>query len=64
MNIVSGEIDEIFIEDGAPMAKMKIEGTTVRVSLMFLTEARVGDTILIESGLAISNVRPEKVAEN
>ena len=35
-------------------AKVSIGGTYIRVPLTLLMEARVGDEILIESGIAIS----------
>jgi len=64
MNLVSGEIVEIYIEDGAAVARVSVRGAVTHASLMFLPEARVGDTILMESGVAISKVQPEKVKEN
>ena len=64
MNLVSGEIVEIYIEDGTAVARVSVRGAVTRASLMFLPEARVGDTILMESGVAISKVQPEKVKEN
>jgi hydrogenase maturation factor len=64
MNVISGEITEIFVEDGRPMAMMNVRGALKQVSLMFVTEAHVGDTILAESGVAISNVRREMVEGN
>lgn len=64
MNLVSGEIIEIFIEDGTAVARVSVRGAQMKVSLMFLPEARTGDTILVESGVAISRVQLEKIKEN
>jgi hydrogenase maturation factor len=54
MNILTGQIEEIFVADGMTMGKVSIRGAYVRVPLTFLMSAKIGDTILIESGVAIS----------
>ncbi len=59
MNLVSGEIVEIFVEEGTTVGKVSVRGAQLSVPLIFLPNARVGDTILIESGVAISTVEPE-----
>jgi len=57
MNVVSGLIEEIYIEEGSTMAAVNVEGAFMRVPLYFLPHAHVGDEILIDSGVAVSNVR-------
>ena len=64
MNLVSGEIVEIYIEDGLAMAKAKVGRAFTRVSLNFLPDAAVGDSILIESGVAISKTDPRNQKES
>ncbi|MEK6754846.1 MAG: HypC/HybG/HupF family hydrogenase formation chaperone [Bacteroidota bacterium] len=59
MNFVTGQIEEIYVEEGTAMARVKVHGAFMRVPLTFLLDARVGDTILIESGVAISKVESE-----
>lgn len=64
MNLVSGELAEIYIEEGTTMGKVRVSGAFARVPLTFLMEAKVGDKILIESGVAISKVRTENLQEH
>lgn len=59
MNVISGRIDEIYIEEGVTMARVHVGSAYTRVPLMFLMEGKVGDTILMESGVAISKVENE-----
>jgi hydrogenase maturation factor len=56
MNLVEGQIDEIYSGSDTTMAKVRIGGAYLRVPLTFLVDAKVGDTILIESGVAIAKV--------
>ena len=63
MNLISGEITEIFVEDGTAMARVNVQGASTRISLMFLPEAHVGDMILSESGVAVSRLQPETSKE-
>ncbi len=53
MNLLSGQLVEIFIEDGVPKGKVKVGGAFMKVVLTLLMEARVGDTVLVDSGVAI-----------
>ena len=64
MNLVTGEIVEIYLEDGTTMATVSVSGALMRVALIFVPEAHVGDTILVESGVAISRVKQEEIREN
>lgn len=64
MNIVSGEIREIYIKDGTTVARVNVKGAVVHVPIGFLPDAKVGDTVLIESGVAISIIQPESQEEN
>jgi hydrogenase maturation factor len=56
MNIVSGEIREIYAQEGMTMAKVKVKGAYLHAPVLFLPEAIVGDTVLVESGVIISKV--------
>lgn len=59
MRLVTGEIVEIHPDAQKPMARVRIAGAFVRVSIMFLPEAKVGDYILIDSGIAVAKVKPQ-----
>jgi len=59
MRLVTGEIVEIHPDAQKPMARVRVAGAFVRVSIMFLPEAKVGDCILIDSGVAIAKVEPQ-----
>ncbi len=56
MNLVYGEISELFSEDGLPMGKVRVHGATRKISLGLLTDARRGDRVLICDGVAMSKV--------
>lgn len=56
MTLTQGTIVEIFIEDGFVTAKVDIGGKFKRVPLTLLMDARVGDRVLIGSGVAIARV--------
>ena len=56
MNLIQGKIAEIYLDGGVTKAKVCVGGAHIRVPLMLLMEANVGDEILIESGMAISRV--------
>jgi hydrogenase maturation factor len=60
VNLVTGRIVEIYVEDGVTKAKASVSGAFIRVALTLLMNARVGDEILIESGVAISSVNNEE----
>jgi hydrogenase maturation factor len=59
MNLISGRIEGIYVREGMTMGKVNVRGACVKVPLIFLTEARIGDTIVIESGVAISKTEEE-----
>ncbi len=63
MNLLSGTIEEIYVQEGTTMAKVSVKGAMTRVPLYFLPEAHVGDVVLIESGVAISKIQPQPIEE-
>ncbi|MBI3585933.1 MAG: HypC/HybG/HupF family hydrogenase formation chaperone [Ignavibacteriales bacterium] len=63
MNLISGELVEIYIAEGTTMGKVRVGGAFMRVPLTFLMETKVGDKILMESGVAISKVEVENLQE-
>ena len=63
MNLVTGKIAEIYIEGGITKARISVGGAQCRVIMTLLMDARVGDEVLIESGVAISKVEPVERTE-
>ena len=63
MNLLTGVVEEIYMQEGTTMGRVSIKGATLRVPLVFLPDAVVGDTVLIESGVAISRVQPQNIEE-
>jgi hydrogenase maturation factor len=59
MNLIKGEINEIYVESGTMMANVRVHGGYLRVPETFLIDVKVGDMILIESGVTISRVEAE-----
>ncbi len=59
MNLIAGRIEEIYVREGVTMGKINVRGAFVNVPLIFLSEAKVGDTIVIEAGVAISKTEEE-----
>jgi hydrogenase maturation factor len=55
MNLLYGEIVEIFLEDGMRMGRIRVGGAMKNV-LLDLTEARCGDIVLLCDGVAINRV--------
>ena len=64
MNLVSGQIEEIYVHEGMTIGKVNVRGAFLRVPLTFLMDAKIGDTIVIESGVAISKTDPESQSKS
>jgi hydrogenase maturation factor len=56
MNLVYGEIVEIFSENGMRMGRVRIAGALKNVPLDLLTSIDCGDRVLLCDGVAISKV--------
>jgi hydrogenase maturation factor len=63
MNVLTGEVVEIYVEDGKSMGKVSVNGAFAHVALMLLMDAKVGDTVLIDSGVALSRVETEELID-
>ncbi len=59
MRLVTGEIVEIYPDGQKLMARVRIAGAFTSVRLMFLPDVKIGDCILIDSGVAIAKVKPQ-----
>jgi len=64
MSLVSGIIREITVESGMPVARVSVAGALMKVPLVFVKDAAVGDTILVSSGVAISRMQDHQQPED
>jgi hydrogenase maturation factor len=56
---VTGEIVDIYLDTWTKMAKVRVNGAFIRVPLLLLPDAKVGDRVLVEGGVAIAVVATE-----
>ena len=56
MHPMTGEIVEIYLHEGSTTAKVRVDGSFVTGPLLLLLNARVGDRVLIDAGIALSRV--------
>ncbi len=61
MNVLTGEVVEIYLEDGKSIGKVSVSGAFTHVALMLLIDVKVGDRVLIDSGIALSRIEEEEV---
>jgi hydrogenase maturation factor len=59
MNLLYGEILEIWVENGMRFGRIRVDGAIKKVALDLLTESRCGDMVLLVDGVAISKVDPD-----
>lgn len=59
MNLLYGEIVDVFSEDELPAAKVRIGCALRRISLVLKEEVIPGDTVLVCDGVAISKKVPQ-----
>ena len=55
---MKGEIVEIYIRDGSTLAKVRVDGSYLNVPLLLLMNARVGDQVVIDAGIALTKIEP------
>ena len=63
MNLVYGEIVEVFSEEGTLFGRVRVHGATKKIPLGLLTDAAQGDRVLICDGVAISKVADSSLKE-
>lgn len=56
MNLVYGEIAEVFLQDGMRIGKVRVSGAIKNVPLELLTDIQPGDRVLVCDGVAIGKV--------
>ena len=65
MNLIYGEVIEVFSDDAMRMGKVKLGGAMKKVCLDLLTDVRSGDMVLVCDGMALSKVdEGSKMEEN
>ncbi len=52
----TGEIVDIFEEDGLRIGKLRVSGAITRVALGVLPDVQIGDMVLIHAGVAVSKI--------
>lgn len=62
MHLVTGEVAEIYEENGVRLGKVRVGGALTRVVLTLLPEVQAGDVVLVHAGVALCKVLPEKRA--
>jgi hydrogenase maturation factor len=60
MNLVTGEIVRIDMDNGIRVARIRVAKAYVTVHLQLLPEASVGDVVLVDSGVAIARVNRDQ----
>jgi hydrogenase maturation factor len=63
MNLVYGEIVDLFIEDGMQMGNVRVTGVVKKVALGLVTWPRCGDRVLLCDGVAIGKVAVDAVGK-
>ncbi len=63
MTLLTGEIVEIYLDTWATMAKVRVGRAYTHAVLQFLPEAKVGDRVLVEGGVALAVVDQESDEE-
>ncbi len=58
MNLLYGEVVEIFAEEGVLVGRVRVSGARKKIPLGLLTAVAPGDRVLICDGIAISKVAP------
>jgi len=64
MSPLTGEIVEIYADTWTLMAKVRVGGAFMHVPLHFLPNAKAGDRVLIEGGVAIAIVEDKSKKES
>lgn len=59
MNLIYGEIVDLFTENGMPMGNVRVTGALKKVPLGLVTGATCGDKVLLCDGVAIGRVEHE-----
>ena len=58
----TGQISEIFQQDGLRFGRLRVGGAITRIVLELVPEVKVGDTVLVHAGVAVSKIDQVKEA--
>jgi len=64
MKSKTGEIMEIYVQGGTTMGLIRMKDEVIDVPLMLVMDAKRGDRVIIESGIALSAALAEKASKN
>ncbi len=59
MNTITGVLEELYIENGTTKGIVKTDNGNRSVPLFFILNARAGDTVVIDAGIA-TTVHPQE----
>ncbi|HXS68107.1 MAG TPA: HypC/HybG/HupF family hydrogenase formation chaperone [Candidatus Polarisedimenticolia bacterium] len=60
MNLLYGDIVEVFAADGLPAARLRAGRALKNISLALVADAEPGDVVLVCDGVAIGKVENER----
>ncbi|HET7623695.1 MAG TPA: HypC/HybG/HupF family hydrogenase formation chaperone [Verrucomicrobiae bacterium] len=60
MNLIYGEITEVFSDGEMPFGKIRVGGAFKKIPLALIENAACGDTVLVCDGVAIGKVKMER----
>jgi len=63
VNLFTGEIVELYLESDCAMANVRVGKAIRKVPVSLVEGARVGDWVLVESGVAIARVTIDQSKE-
>lgn len=61
MRATVGLILRIYIEGGTTKGEVDVDGVIMHIPLFLLSDARVGDEVFIDSGIAIGRIESDAV---
>jgi hydrogenase maturation factor len=59
MGLLTGVIVEIYQDTWAVMAKVRVGGAFIHVPVNLVPEAKIGDRVLLEGGVAVALIKEE-----
>ncbi len=57
MNPVAGRVVDVMVKDGKKMATVQLKTKIVSVTIALPSEVAVGDTVLVDSGVAVAKIQ-------
>ena len=60
MKVFTGTLVEIYLEDGTTMGKVEVGGTFKKILLTLILNAKVGDRVVVDSGMGVSVLDDER----